>query len=296
MKTNCLPYFLLLMVMLLSTASLRAQLGPLEASRPVAVKLRGSVEYIGLYQGEKDGYYILKEEGAGEVQLAKGMVQSIEMIPPARFFNGEYWQEPRGVFQNLLTPTGFNPRPGELHYKNVSLLFNQLTAGINSRVSIGVLFTGWTGLGVLYPVYGIMPKVSLTPPGYPAQIAAGALLVSVPDDKHTVVDAALLYSAFTYGTPDRNFSFGLGYGFIDRRWASQPAYTLSTHYRVGRSLALIAEGWAIPPLEATVGTLGFKIIGRRADWSFSFPAGIVERQFFFIPLPLVSFSTALYRF
>lgn len=293
METNPFNRFLLLLAVLLAAAPLHAQLEP---GRLVSVKLRGSAEYLGRYQGELDGYYILEEEGAGEVQLAKGMVKSIEAIPPGRFFNGEYWRAPMAPFQNLLTPTGFNLRPGEVHYKNISLAYNQVTVGLAERASIGVLFTGWTGLGVFYPAYGITPKFSFSPPGSISQLAAGALVVTVPDERNRLIDAALVYGSFTYGTPDRNFSFGMGQGFIDGRWAAQPAYTLSGHYRTGKSLALIAEGWAIPSLEATVGTLGLKIIGRRVDWTLSFPAGIVERAFFALPIPVISFSTVLHRF
>ncbi|MCB9272408.1 MAG: hypothetical protein H6564_00110 [Lewinellaceae bacterium] len=296
MKRILLLRLLSFSAVLCLTHACYAQQEKLAPGRMVDVKLRGSEAFVGQYRGQDEGYYTIEEENGATLQLAKGMVKSIEVIPPGRFFDGEYWREPIASFQNLLTPTAFSLKPGEVLYKNISLAYNQVSVGITERTSAGVLFTGWNALGALNPVYGITAKVLLTPPGAPARIAAGALAISIPDDNKVVVDAAVVYGIVTFGTPDRNFSFGLGQGSIDRKWTSQPAYTLSAHYRTGKRVALIAEGWAIPTVDATVGTLGLKALGRKVDWSVSFPAGFAGRQFFAFPIPIISLNTVLHRF
>jgi hypothetical protein len=297
MKLKRLPYWQSLAIALLVSATVAAQEAPVRG-RMVVADLHGGIRYEGIYQGEEEGYAIIEPMAGGELRLATGTIRRLEVVPRERFFNGEYWPVPRSPFQNLLSPTSFGPQAGELHYQNVFVFISQVTIGIDDRFSTSIVFPSFSPLGLaqagLVMPFALIPKVALSAPESPIRFGVGAMLLHLPEGAY--FDAAVLLGTATFGTLDRNFSFGLGHGFIEGRWAANPSYFISGYYRSSKKLVATAEAWVIPPAGLAVGTVGFKLLGRRMDWGFSFPAFSYQGDTGVLPFPIVSFNTIIHRF
>jgi hypothetical protein len=297
MKLKPLPYWQSLGIALIASASLMAQ-EALVPGRMVVADLYGGIRYEGIYHGEAEGYAVIEPTAGGELRLATGTIRRLEMVPRERFFNGEYWPVPRSPFQNLLSPTSFGPQAGEVHYQNVFVFVSQLTFGINDRFSTSLVFPSFSPLGLaqagLVTPYALLPKVALSAPESPVRFGAGAMLLHLPGGIY--FDAAVLLGTATFGTLDRNFSFGMGHGFIEGRWAANPSYFVSGYYRSSKKLVATAEAWVIPPAGLAFGTVGFRLLGRRMDWGFSFPAYSFQGDTGVLPFPIVSFNTIVHRF
>ena len=76
---------------------------------------------------------------------------------------------------------------------------------------------------------------------------AGGLLMIGTGDFNGGGDgtSSLIYGVTTIGGPDLNFSFGLGYGYVDGQLSSSPTINLSGTMRFSDGVALLTENYLI---------------------------------------------------
>lgn len=138
----------------------------------------------------------------------------------------------------LFTNSGFNLNKGSGYYQNTYLLLNAFNVGVTDYFSIGGGFELISTFSRDIPmIYFFTPKLAF-PITEKLRVGAGALLARA--DEFSV---GLTYGLVTYGNSDDNLTAGLGWGFIEGEFTTEPAMTFSGMKRVRKRLSLITENW-----------------------------------------------------
>ena len=96
--------------------------------------------------------------------------------------------------------------------------------------------------GTATPVW-LVPKFSIPVSKDRFNIGAGTLLATVIGEETEVF--GLLYGTATLGSRDKNFSFGMAYGFYGDEWADVPVFNLSGLVRTGPRGYFVTENYVI---------------------------------------------------
>jgi hypothetical protein len=167
--------------------------------------------------------------------------------------SGEIWAGNPQSTRYFWGPNGYGLQRGEGYYQNVWVLFNQVSFGLSDFASLGVgivpIFL-WGAEDV--PIW-VTPKLSF--PVVPGEfnLGIGALAGTVLGTSVSDEAAGIVYGIGTYGSRDRNISFGLGYGFAGDEWGRHPAITLSAMLRRGKRSYLLFENYFISTGDESVG-------------------------------------------
>jgi hypothetical protein len=263
----------------------------------ISVKMNDGNTFVGKQIALTDTHIIIETESLGKMNLPRENVKIFKVInKPIRSTSGQYWYENPNATRNVITPTGYSLRKGEGYYQNLMLFYNQVSYGFTDRLTIGAGIETLSLLGRESNEnslgYTITPKFSFPIHEEKLNIGVGALLINFPfrnDDQ--LLDLATLYGVSTFGSRDRNFSLGVGFGVVDGEFSSRPTVTISGNFRISERFALTSENWILPNSDGIIIlSFGGRIIGNNITWDISFfGATDVDGGGFFdiLPIPLV---------
>jgi hypothetical protein len=270
-----------------------------DTAKYVSIEMKDGSQFVGKKLAVTDTHLIIETTGAGKLNLLLSEIKTMKNLRQYNVQSGEYWHETPNATRNFFGPTGYGLRKGENYYQNWMLVYNQFSFGITDNFTLGFGFEAVSLLLGEAPGFMIAPKVSF--PIYEEQwnIGVGGLLIGVPYSG-SFIDAGIIYGVNTFGTRDRNFSIGLGFGTAGGEFAAQPTITLSGNLRTSRRFALITENYIIP-IENGSGLLfmlGGRYIGDRLTWDFAISAvgsaGGEGGDGGVIPLPIVGVTIPFY--
>jgi hypothetical protein len=116
----------------------------------------------------------------------------------------------------------------------------------------------------------ITPKFSVPLEKESINLGGGAIIATVLGEDSPFVGIA--YGLTTFGNRDRNFSIGLGWGFIDDEFAKSPTINISGIIRTGKRGYLVTENYFISAGDENVLILS---LGGRTLWNrFSLDYGL----------------------
>lgn len=159
---------------------------------------------------------------------------------------GWYWFKNPHATRYLFGPSAMNLERGEMYYQNTWLFLNSFNVGVTDHFSIGgglEFLTTFISLaeGEFNPAFIITPKF-----GYQvaekAHAGGGVLLAKFPGSELS----GIAYGVGTLGSLDKNFTGGLGWGFIEGSFVLRPVITFSTMLRMSRKTAFVSENWLVP--------------------------------------------------
>ena len=202
------------------------------------IKVEDGNEYLGTILEENEDFLTMKTKTFAELKIKKSAIKSREVVNSDQLHEGEYWFENPNATRNLFGPTGYGLRKGEGYYQNFLLAYNSVSYGFTDNFTLGV---------GLIPViiddaffYSITPKVSIPVQENKLNIGGGLLFMGVAGEHFGIA-----YGVTTIGSRDKNFSFGLGYGFADGELADRPTITLSGMIRISKKFAFVTENWIL---------------------------------------------------
>ena len=104
------------------------------------------------------------------------------------------------------------------------------------------------------------PKVGLKT-SETSSLAAGALILALPeiDDESPLV--GVLYGVGTFGKPDASLTVGLGYGFVDDDFAEKPMLMVRGEKRFARRISFVSVKWIIPGADQPLISYGLRFFG-----------------------------------
>jgi hypothetical protein len=252
------------------------------------IKIKGGagLTYVGTIIERNDKEIILLTEGKTKVHIPIETIQDIRSIPSSHFHDGEYWFPNPNETRYLYAPSAFNLKKGEGYYQNTYLFINTFNYGITDNFSMGLGFefiSTFASLGAsdFDPIYFLTPKYSMQV-AENVRIGVGVLYGKISDD---IGGFGVGYGLVTYGNPEHNATLGLGFGFFDGEFSSDPVITISGMTRLSRRISLVTENWFFPAdVYRGVISYGIRFFGEtmsvdlalinNEDFSEVFPIGI----------------------
>lgn len=207
------------------------------------IETRDGNEYIGRIISQDSEKLILKTDRLGEVTLRKIDIKKMEPIIAKQMKDGEYWFENPQSTRYFWQPNGYGLKKGEGYYQNVWIFFNQVSVGVTDNFLIGAgIVPLFLFAGSPTPIW-LAPKLSIPIKKDKLNMGAGALMGTVLGEEDTSFGIA--YGTVTVGSRDKNFSFGLGYGYAGGDWADAPTISFSAMIRTGQRGYFLTENYYI---------------------------------------------------
>lgn len=207
------------------------------------VKTADGNEYIGKVIAEDSEKLRIKTDKLGELTVRKIDIRSIGKVKTTQIKNGSYWFENPQSTRYFWSPNGYGLKKGEGYYQNILVLFNQFSVGLTDNFSLGAgLVPLFLFAGAPTPVW-LTPKVSLPLNRDKFNLGAGGLFGTVLGASNT--GFGIVYGLTTFGSRDKNFSLGLGYGYAGGDWARAPTITFGTMLRTGQRGYFVSENYFI---------------------------------------------------
>ncbi|HET8866249.1 MAG TPA: hypothetical protein VFM80_11175 [Gracilimonas sp.] len=270
MKKIKLAFFIAVFGLLLNTTLYaQAQLEPGEMYRVVTTD--GNT-FIGTLVSENEDEIVIKTENLGQVTIIRSNIRSIEEINENNLRDGEYWHDNPQSTRYLFSTNALGLEKGEGYYQNTWIFFNNVNFGITNNFSLGGGLVPTFLFGNSYVPVWIMPKVSIPISRESFHIAAGGLFGGVIGESNSGI--GLAYGVATVGNRDSNFSFGLGYGYADGKWADIPLINLSGMHRMSKNTYLITENYFVTADGSTYGLISAAF--RWAPENFAVDFGLIR--------------------
>lgn len=268
-------------------AGIRAELKIPGADNVQIIKTDDGSVYIGrITQLESDSVQFQTDVGMLTIPIVT--IESCQEVPSSQIRDGKYWfPNPNGT-RLLFTTTGQMLKKGKGYFSDIWIFFPSINYGITDRVSMGVGMSIIPGVEFSDQLLMFTPKVGVAS-SERLNIAVGALILKQKDIDSTL---GILYGVGTLGSPDSNFTVGLGYGFSGGDVAQKPVVMLGGQTRISRKLALVTENWFVPGLERPFVSYGGRFMGETISVDLAFVTMFVEDA----PFPGVPFIDFVVNF
>lgn len=227
----CLTFFLSSLSSLLAQQHIDQAI---ESGQKVLIETLDGDEFSGHILSH-DSTSINLETENGIFSLSKKKIKKLESYNYTGKFKYPNSQDTRYFF----APSGIPLKKGEGYYQNVLLTGNFVNYGIHENISIGG-GVEFISLSAGEPIWFLTPKVGHSF-SEKLHVAGGLLMIGLGGDE----TSSLIYGVTTIGDPDLNFSFGVGYGYVEGRLSSSPTINLSGTIRFADGLALLTENYLI---------------------------------------------------
>ena len=280
--------FLALIFVLILHISVHSQ-NTIQDTTLYKIETRDGNEFIGEIVLEDSVKIQLSTASIGLITVQKKDIKSIELIDKKQIRNDEIWFTNPQSTRYFWSPNGFGLKEAEGYYHNIWVLWNQFAYGITDNFSIGGgIIPLFLFGGAPTPLF-ITPKFSFPVEKDKINIGAGALIGTILGESES--SFGIVYGVSTFGTPDNNVSFGLGYGFTGDGWASSPMVNFNGMFRLSDRWYFLTENYYINSGGEGFGllTLGGRWMIRKAalDFGLVMPIGIDSG---FVGIPWLGFT------
>jgi hypothetical protein len=236
---------------------------------------------------EQDATMIkLKTEKLGIITIRKIDIKSMGVVSGTRKEDGQYWLNNPQSTRYFWQPNGYGLKKGEGYYQNVWIFGNQVSAGVTDHFSVGVgLVPLFLFGGAPTPIW-ITPKVSIPIKKDRFNLGLGVLAGTVIGDigiDDGNASFGIAYGSATLGSRDKNLSIGVGYGYSDGSWASQPIITVSFLNRISDKGYIVSENYIFP--DGSLISIGGRRLIKRVSIDFGLFVPVAQGMDSFIGIP-----------
>jgi hypothetical protein len=228
--------------------------------------------YVGTIVHQDNESILFESETLGQITLLKRNILRLEQLQPGQTPVDSYIEEwPRYPQSNryFVTSNGYGLKKGEGYYQNTWVLFNHVNYGVTDNFSIGAGIVPLIIGEAVTPLW-ITPRFTIPVAKDRFNIGVGAFIGTLIGQQTDAL-FTLLNAVATIGSRDKNFSFGLAYGYSDGELTPYPLVTLSAMIRTGPKGYFITENMFIPD---EVGAL-ISVGGRRMIQNIGLDYGAV---------------------
>jgi hypothetical protein len=241
--------------------------------------------FIGSIISDKSDTIILRTTSLGEIRIPKNTIKSSTILKKVINVDGKIWLPNPQSSRYFWAPNGYGLDKGTSYYQNIWILYNQFSLGFSDNFSVGAgIMPLFLFAGTSTPFW-IVPKFSIPVVKDKFNIGAGAFLGTILGEDTGIF--GLLYGTTTFGSRDKNVSFGLAYGFAQDDWLKIPIINFSSMIRVSPKSYFITENYVITAEGETLVllSLGGRSIIRNMglDYSLWIPFGAGMDTFVAIP-------------
>lgn len=193
---------------------------------------------------EEDSQSIqLSTEKLGVIRIAKSDVRTRSLVEGVRKVEDEYWMPNPQSTRYFWAPNGYGLQKGEAYYQNIWVFYNQFSWGITQHFSMSLgIVPLFLFAGAPTPIWAV-PKFSIPISEDKVNLGAGAFVGTVLGESTGVF--GLLFGTATFGSRDKNFTFGLAQGFSTDGWLEVPIINMSGMARTGTRGYFITENYMV---------------------------------------------------
>jgi hypothetical protein len=212
---------------------------------------------------------LIVQMGSGiKMTLPRRAVTSMERLR-GTLEGGVYRRVDPNGSRLLFGPTARPLRAGEGYFAAYEIFFTYAAVGIADVLSLG---GGLTLLpGAPDQIFYLAPKLAFTTQDEMFSAGVGALYMNTFSSENDAL--GIVYGIGTYGTPRAGLTLGLGYGYSEGEFASNPVVLVGGEVQVSNSLKLISENWFPVGSDVSLLSFGFRFFGENlaADLGFFYP-------------------------
>ena len=240
-------------------------------SKTVIVDMVDGIRLQGKLLERRGDTVVLETVTFGVMNLNIKNIKNISAVEKMQMHGKEFWFENPHASRNFFVPTGFGLRKGEGYYQNTYLYLQTVSYGFTDNFTVGVT------ADIIGPITGNVPFVIYVTPkfnfkgGDNFNYGVGALVGSFGFGEEFRTSAGLLYGVGTWGSRDKNITFGLGYGYTDGTLARRPTLTLSGTTRVARQWNLMMDNYYFGGTDINgLSIYGARFMGEKFAFDFGF--------------------------
>ena len=196
----------------------------------------------------------------GDLTISISKITEIKEVSTNRVREGVYWFENPNTTRLYFSPTARMLKKGEGYFSDYMLFFPGVAYGFSDNFTFGAGMTLIPGVDIDNQIFYFTPKFGLKT-SHNSNIAAGALILALPeiDDRSPVV--GLLCGVGTFGDPDGSLTVGLGYGFVEDEIVDKPMFMIGGEKRISRRVSFVSENWVFPEVDQPLVSGGFRFFG-----------------------------------
>lgn len=189
---------------------------------------------------------------------------------------------------NFITETAYPVGEGDYTYQNLLLFSQKIGYGATDRLS---LYGGFELYSPIFqssaPALMFSPKVSLLKKDKTIQMAVGANVFIIPDDR-IYYFGSTVYSVVTIGNPDFNVSGGVGFLMGGTEISDTPIFQLGTQARLSNHFAFVYDGLIFDDLDQfqLAGTMMLRYMSRRVVVDLGIVHGLDDS----VVIPMYNFA------
>lgn len=196
----------------------------------------------------------------GEVNIEISKIRAIKETASQSLKKGKYWFENPNYSRLYFAPTGRMLKKGRAYFSDYYIFFPGIAVGVTDNITLGGGFSLFPGVDLEDQIYYFTPKIGLAA-SEKSSIAAGALIVYLPEIDDVRQTVGILYGVGTYGGSDGAISGGLGYGFVEGDFANKPAVMIGGEKRISRRVSFVSENWIFPGVDEPLISYGLRFFG-----------------------------------
>lgn len=235
-----------------------------DSASVLEIRLTDGSVVFGTVVYEDGATLVVRTVAGARLELRPDQIQSRRRAS-GNVVRGEYWPEDPNHTRLLFTSTGRALGAGQGYVSAYFLFFPMLAYGVTDRLTIA----GGTPVipGAIGKVFYLAPKFTVSQRERSA-ISIGALgfVSSDATDEGTV---GIAYGVGTWGTRDRAFTAGAGWGFQlgsnESSFSNSPVLVLGAETRLSRRVKVLSENWIFTQRTGGLSLLSgaFRFIGDR---------------------------------
>ena len=196
----------------------------------------------------------------GEMTIPISKIEKIKEVSADSIRGGQYWFANPNATRLYFSPTARMLEKGKGYFADYWLFFPSVAFGVTDNFTLGGGMTLIPGVDIDDQVFYFTPKIGIKT-SRKTSIAAGALILALPeiDDESPLV--GILYGVGTFGEADGSLTVGLGYGFVEDEVADKPMVMLGGEKRFSRRLSFVSENWIFPEVDQPLVSYGIRFFG-----------------------------------
>jgi hypothetical protein len=235
-------FFGFFVVIMFQNLSCYGQILP-DSTRTFRIETKDGNIFVGSIVAEDSLTLVLKTESLGEIKIPQIYIKSKAELKVVKKVGSEFWLPNPQSSRYFWAPNGYGLEKGSSYYQNIWILYNQFSFGLVNNFSIGAgMVPLFLFAGTATPFW-IVPKFSIPVVENKFNVGTGAFLGTIIGEETGLF--GLLYGTTTFGSRDKNVSFGLAYGFTRDQWLKVPIINISSMIRTGPKGYFITENYAI---------------------------------------------------
>ncbi|MFN8207499.1 MAG: hypothetical protein U0T82_08840 [Bacteroidales bacterium] len=212
-------------------------------------------EYVGKVLSDDWTVIRFETENIGIITIRRLDIKKMRELKREQMIHGSVWYENIQSTRYYWAPNGYGLKKGEAYYQNLWIFYNQAGYGFSDYFSVGAgVVPLFLFAGAPTPIW-VTPKFSIPVVKDKVNLGAGVLAAIVMGEEST--SFGIGYGVSTFGSRDKNFSLGFGYGYADGHWAKSPVVMAGTMIRTGKKGYFMSENYFIRVDNETIVALMF---------------------------------------